>query len=74
MDTGILEKKAFKPQTKPGGTSPRIISRVINKPKAKTEVPPNWEDEDDLDIEMDDDVLTTEVDVDLDNYSEEDLD
>ena len=72
MGKAIPEKKQARPQPKPSTGGPKIISRVISKPKPKVETPKNWEDEDDLDLEMDDNLVTTEVD--FDNYSEEDLD
>ena len=72
MGKAIPEKKQGRPQPKPSTGGPKIISRVISKPKPKVETTKNWEDEDDLDLEMDDDMITTEVD--FDNLSEEDLD
>ena len=72
MGAAIPEKKQARPQPRPSTGSPKIISRVISKPKPKVETPKNWEDEDDLDLELDDDLVSTEVD--FDNLSEEDLD
>ncbi len=71
MGAAMPEKKPIKPSPKPNPSSPKIISRIIRKPTAKPTTPSNWEEED-LDIEMEDDFDTTEVD--FDSYSEEDLD
>ena len=69
------EKPVFKPTPKPtAAKKPKIISRIIPKPTPKVEKPKNWEDDDDLDLEMDDDLGTTALDIDFDNLSEEDLD
>lgn len=73
MDVGGLAKKSFKPETRPQASNkPKIISRIISKPKA-VEKPKNWEDDEDLDLEMEED-FGFHTEVDLDSYSEEDLD
>ncbi len=66
-------KKAYKPEVRTTASGPKIISKIIRKPEIKPAVSKNWEDEDDLDIEMEDD-LGMGTALDLDNFSEEDLD
>lgn len=69
------QRPVFKPTPKPkAADSPKIISRIISKPTPKVEKPKNWEDEDDLDLEIDDDLGTTSFDIDFDNLPDEDLD
>ncbi len=74
MDNGRKPvKKAYKPEAKPSTNGPKIISKIIRKPKITPVSPKIWDEEEDLDLEMDQDLeMTTEID--LDNFSEEDLD
>lgn len=63
-----------KPLTKPTASKgPKIISRIISKP-TPTPKPKVWEDEDDLDLELEDDLGIDTTELDLDNFSDEDLD
>lgn len=73
MGAATPAKKPFKAKPKPSSStsSPKIISRIISKPTPKLEKPKHWEEEEDLDLEMNEDLVTTEFD--FDNYSEEDL-
>lgn len=74
MDNNRMSaKKAYKPETRPTASVPKIISKIIRKPAIKPAVSENWAEEDDLDIEMEDD-LGMNTPLDLDNFSEEDLD
>jgi len=73
MEVGGPARRSFRPETRPQASNkPKIISRIISKPKA-VEKPKVWEDDEDLDLEMEED-LGFHTEVDLDNYSEEDLD
>ncbi len=68
-------KKAYKPEARPSASGPKIISKIIRKPVTKPVASKDWEAEDDLDLdlEMEDDLSMDTV-IDLDNFSEEDLD
>ena len=67
-------KKPFRPEAKPKASgAPKIFSRIISKPTS-TPKPKVWEDEEDLDLEMDDDLGFDNSELDLDNFSNEDLD
>ncbi len=74
MDNGRTPiKKAYKPEPRLKASGPKIISKVIRKPVVKPTVPKNWEEEEeDLDLEMDQD-LGIDTALDLDSFSEEDL-
>ena len=72
MGTASPAKKPSRPQPRPSASGPKIISRIISKPKPKVEKPKIWEDNDDLDLELDEDYVSTEVN--FDNLSKEDLD
>ena len=74
MDTGRTPvRKTYKPEVRPSSNGPKIISKIIRKPKVTPTALKAWEDEEDLDLEMDQDLgITSEMD--LDNFSEEDLD
>ena len=73
MDNGRAPiKKAYQPKTKPKTNGPKIISKIIRKPVTKQIVPNDWEEED-LDMELEED-LGVATDLDLDNFSGEDLD
>jgi len=68
-----IKKKEVKAPKKVS-TAPKIISRIVRKPSTVVAKPIDLE-EDDLDLNLEEDDLnlgTTEID--LDNYSEEDLD
>ena len=74
MDNGRRPiKKAYKPEVRPTANGPKIISKIIRKPVIKPTVSNNWAEEEDLDVEMEDD-LGMGTALDLDNFSEEDLD
>lgn len=67
-------KRVFRPEAKPKASSaPKIFSRIISKP-ASTPKPKVWEDDEDLDIELEDELGLGGTEIDLDNYSEEDMD
>lgn len=73
----LMAKVAAQPEPrkvfKPTSSKPKIISKVIRKPKPTTDVPKkNWID--DEEEEFNDLELMTQEEIDLDNYSEEDLD
>lgn len=71
---GLAIKKPFRPEAKPNASKgPKIISRIISKPKSVPQ-PKVWEDEDDLDLEMNDDLGYDNSELDLDSFSDEDLD
>lgn len=74
MDNGRgAIRKPFRPEVKPNASRPKIISKIIRKPEVKPAIPKTWNDDDELDLEMEGDLgMGTEID--LDNYSEEDLD
>lgn len=63
-------RRVVRPKASKG---PKIFSRIIPKPKS-TPQPKVWEDEEDLDLELDDELGLGNTELDLDNYSEEDLD
>lgn len=67
-------KKVFKPEVRPANGAPKIISKVISKPKTATKPVDtkmkDWED----DEAFDDDLDFEQEEIDLDNYSEEDID
>lgn len=69
-------KKPFRPEAKPKASgTPKIFSRIISKPTS-TPKPKAWEDEEDLDLEIDleDGLGIDSTEIDLDSYSNEDLD
>ncbi len=67
-------KKVYKPEVKPKASKgPKIISRIISKP-TNTPKPKDWENEDDMDLELEDDLEFNDTTMDLDNFSEEDID
>lgn len=72
IDGDAASKKPQKREVKPNASGPKIISRIIRKPEAKVIATKNWEDEEDLDLEIGEDLdLAMEVDIDFD---ESDLD
>ena len=67
-------KKPFRPEAKPkASATPKVFSRIISKPTS-TPKPKVWEDEEDLDLELEDELGLNNTEIDLDSYSEEDLD
>lgn len=68
------EKEPFKPAIRPTTGVPKIISRIISKPKPAVKPIIEWEEEDDDltdDLELEDDMNEG---IDFDSLSEEDLD
>ena len=66
-------KKEVKAPTKVGA-APKIISRIVRKPSTTVAKPIDWDEEDDLEEGLEEDLDLGGAEIDLDNYSEEDLD